>query len=168
LPDPGVTLTVPVVAPLHVAVILGALLAGAPGVVHAETAKDRATQSKGRPRVVLNDLNVSASPLAAERIDAIKKLLEREARRADWGAGREAKIEYRFRIDELVAEESAGVVRVRCAATGFLPKGKSAKSKLSFGGAPSERDALIDRVLGIVTQGVVTRLADLERRRRLR
>jgi hypothetical protein len=150
---------------------MSALVAGAPRSARAE---DGATEPKaagarathGRPKVHLDDLNVAASPLAAEKADDVRKLLEREARRADWGAGREAKIEYRFRIDELTAVETDGVLRVRCAATGFLPRGKSAKSQIAFGGAPSERDALIDRVLGIVTQGVVTRLAELERKRR--
>lgn len=119
-----------------------------------------------RPSVRLDALDVSRSPLAASREQAIRDLLAHEVRRVDWGAGPGARIEYRFRVDELVTELVGGVLRVRCSATGFLPRGKSARSQLSFGGAPAERDHLVDHVLTIVTRGVVARLADLERRRR--
>lgn len=120
----------------------------------------------GKPSVRLDALDLSQSPLAAAREKAIRDLLAHEVRRADWGAGRAARIEYRFRVDELVTELVGGVLRVRCTATGFLPRGKSARSHLTFGGAPTERDQLVDHVLTIVTRGVITRLADLERRRR--
>jgi translation initiation factor IF-3 len=94
-------------------------------------------------------------------------VLAREAKTADWGAGHKSQIQYRFRIDELEVTEDATVVKVRCAATGWLPKGRNAKSRLAFGGAPKERTELVRRVLAIVARGVVTRLAELERQRRL-
>lgn len=154
---------------LGMALLALAGLAVAPGVA---TAGDRAggasapAAPEGRPVVRLDQLDVSRAPLSASREDAIRELLAREARRADWGAGRTARIEYRVRIDELVAELKGDVLRVRCSATGFLPRGRSARSHLTFGGAPAEREQLIDHVLAIVSRGVITRLADLERRRR--
>lgn len=114
----------------------------------------------------LNSLDVSASPLAVAKEEKLRDFLAREARRADWGAGRGARIEYRFRIDELTTKVDAGVLRVTCSATGWLPKGRTAKSHLTFGGAPSEQERLVDHVLEIVSSGVVTRLAEIERRRR--
>jgi hypothetical protein len=96
----------------------------------------------------------------------LRKLLKREARRADWGAGSGSKIRYRFAVTELVIDHEADVLRVRCAAIGRLPGGKSAKSNLAFGGDPRQKNRVVERVLEIVARGVMTRLAELERVRR--
>jgi hypothetical protein len=69
-------------------------------------------------------------------------------------------------VEELTIVESNGVLRVRCTALGRLPRGKSARSHLDFGGDPKKRRAVVERVLEIVARGVVTRLAALERQRR--
>lgn len=154
---------------LRASLIASAILISGVRAAHAgelEATPDKPATNIGKPSVRLDALDLSRSPLAASREKAIRDLLAQEVRRVDWGAGRGARIEYRFRIDELVAELVDGVLRVRCSATGFLPRGKSAKSHLSFGGAPAERDQVVDHVLTIVTRGVVARLADLERRRR--
>jgi hypothetical protein len=57
---------------------------------------------------------------------------------------------------------------VRCTALGRLPKGKTARSKLEFGGDAKDPRKVIDHVLLIVARGVLARLADLERDRRSR
>ena len=126
----------------------------------------RAVADKGHPKVILDQLDLTKTTLARPDEKYLREVLAKEARRADWGAGRKSRIQYRFRIDELEVTEAESVVKIRCAATGWLPKGKTAKSKLSFGGAPKERAELIRRVLSIVARGVVTRLAELERQRR--
>jgi hypothetical protein len=95
-----------------------------------------------------------------------RHMLRRASRRADWGAGRGARIEYRVIVEELEVTEHAGVLRVRCTALGRLPRGKSARSHLDFGGDPKNRRVLVARVLEMVARGVVTRLAALERERR--
>ena len=128
--------------------------------------KVRETAAHGRPKVTLDRLDLSKVPLAATDEAFLRKALSEEARRADWGAGRGAHVEYRFRLDELTVSEAPKVLRVRCSASGSLPKGRSAKSHIAFGGAPTERQTLVRHVLEIVARGVVTRLADLERRRR--
>jgi hypothetical protein len=97
----------------------------------------------------------------------LKHVLRREARRADWGAGSSAKIEYRFIVEELSVKLDGSVLRVRCTALGRLPKGKSARSRLEYGGSPARRTEEIKKVLEIVARGVITRLAELERYRRL-
>ena len=61
-----------------------------------------------------------------------------------------------------------GVLKVRCTAFGRLPKGKTARSKLEFGGDPKDPQKVVDHVLGIVARGVLSRLADMERDRRSR
>jgi hypothetical protein len=122
--------------------------------------------SRARPSVTLDRLDLTKVPLAAADEAFLRKALADEAKKADWGAGHSARIEYRFRLDELSVTEEPRVVRVRCTASGFLPKGRGAKSHIAFGGAPNERQALVRHVLEIVARGVVTRLSDLERRRR--
>jgi hypothetical protein len=84
----------------------------------------------------------------------------------DWGAGRESTITYRYAVKELSVTVEDGVLRVTCTAVGTLPRGKSAKGSLSFGGDPRQRDATVARVLEIVAGGVLTRLSELERVRR--
>jgi hypothetical protein len=132
----------------------------------APPAKGRETAPHGHPKVVLDQLDLSKVPLAVSDEAFLRKALAEEARLADWGAGHGAHIEFRFRLDELSVTEEPRVVRVRCSAFGSLPKGRSAKSHITFGGAPTERQALVRHVLEIVARGVVTRLSDLERRRR--
>jgi hypothetical protein len=121
----------------------------------------------GRPSVTLDALVFPgglANGAALER--HFRHMLKRAAGRADWGAGRGARIEYRVVVEELVLTESNGVLRVRCTALGRLPRGKSARSHLDYGGDPKSRGAVVERVLEMVARGVVTRLAALERERR--
>jgi hypothetical protein len=87
-------------------------------------------------------------------------------RRADWGAGRGSTISYRFIVSELSITVQDGVLRVSCTAVGRLPKGKTAKGSLAYGGDPRKRNAEVTKVLQIVARGVITRLAELERIRR--
>ena len=125
-----------------------------------------APKAHGRPKVTLDRLDLTKVPLARSDETFLRKALEDEAKRADWGAGASAHIEYRFRLDELSVAEESRVVRIRCSASGFLPKGRRARSHIAFGGAPNERQALVHHVLQIVASGVITRLSEIERRRR--
>ncbi len=146
-----------------IAATLAPRLSARPG---DSTIRELASSPKGRPKVVLDQLDLAKAPLPAAEEKYLRDVLAKEARHADWGAGRKSRIPYRFRIDELDVVEEATVVRIRCAATGWLPKGRTAKSRLAFGGAPKERPELVRRVLAIVAHGVITRLAELERERR--
>ena len=121
---------------------------------------------KSHPKVILDQLDLSLTPGAVAEESYLREVLTREARRADWGAGRGSQIEYRFRLDALEVVEDAKVVRVSCTASGWLPKSRHAKSHLAFGGAPKDRQELVHHVLEIVASGVVTRLAEMERQRR--
>jgi hypothetical protein len=121
----------------------------------------------GHPKVILDGLVFPESVANTASLERhFKHMLRRAARRADWGAGRGARIEYRVVVEELAVAEVGGVLRVRCTALGRLPRGKSARSHLDFGGDPKNRRAVVERVLEIVARGVVTRLAALERERR--
>lgn len=122
---------------------------------------------EGRPDVHLDRLDFP-DHIADSR--ALKKHLERvlkkEVRRVEWGAGRDNRIEYRFSVTKLELAVNGDVLKVSCAALGALPGGKTAKSQLTFSGPAKERQRVIKQVLEIVARGVVTRLAQLERRRR--
>jgi hypothetical protein len=122
---------------------------------------------RGRPKIVLDQLEFPSDvALAPQYKSHLRTTLAKVTRRADWGAGAKNRIEYRFFVTELTVIEEAGVLKVKCAAIGKLPKGKSAKSRLSFSGDPNKRSELVKRVLDIVARGVITRLAELERVRR--
>jgi hypothetical protein len=117
--------------------------------------------------VHLNALTLPAGlPDAAGLERRLRATLHREARRASWGAGRDNRIEYRFSLVALDVSQHGSVLRVHCAAVGRLPGGETAKSDITFGGAPAERTALVHRVVDVTARGVVARLAELERARR--
>jgi len=126
-----------------------------------------AAAPRGKPSVTLDSLVFPVDVEPARELERhLKQVLRREARRADWGAGSRAKIEYRFIVEELDVAVDGNVLKVRCTALGRLPKGKSARSRIEYGGSPARRTAEIKKVLEIVARGVMTRLAELERRRR--
>jgi hypothetical protein len=123
--------------------------------------------AEGRPKIVLDYLELPADVAAAAQTrKQLKTILYRETRRVRWGAGTGSTITYRFYVTKLGFEQQGDVLRVTCHAVGKLPRGKTAKSTLTFSGPASERNALVQRVLEIVARGVVTRLAEMERIRR--
>lgn len=123
--------------------------------------------TEGKPDVHLDRLTFPKDVQNAKDFEKhLKRALKREVYRADWGAGRENRIEYRFEVTKLSFALEEGALRIKCAALGRLPGGRTAKSQLTFGGDPGQRMKLTKKVLGIVARGVVTRLAELERRRR--
>jgi hypothetical protein len=149
--------------------LLFTALAAIPATGFAAPRDDAKTAERpvhGRPTVKLDKLDVSHAPLAALEEKYLRDILAREAKHVDWGAGKKSKIEYRFRVDELVGKSDGKVFRVSCSASGWLPKGRPAKSRVAFGGSPDHRDDLVRQVLDVVARGVLTRLAEIERHRR--
>jgi hypothetical protein len=153
---------------LRTALLLAALLCAPAARGRGEPSpQSQSSRPRGRPDVELDRLDFPNDVVGAHYFKKrLRTILKREARRADWGAGRGAKIQYRFTVTELSLENDGEVLRVRCSAIGKLPKGKSAKSNLAFGGPPNQRNKVVERVLEIVARGVITRLAELERIRR--
>lgn len=146
--------------------LLASLLATlGPRVAQADLA--RADLATNHPRVKLDRLSLPSDFAEAKSFEEhLRRTLRREARHADWGTAPGAKISYRFFVERLELREEAGVLHVSCTALGRLPKGKSARSQIAFGGDAHDRKRVIERVLDIVARGVVTRLAELERARR--
>jgi len=158
-----------VLRPPALAVCLASALALAwlcPASAHAEP-EESPISAENRPRIKLDRLTLPEGLPGAQAYEThLRRALKREARHADWGTGPNSKISYRFVIERLDLREADGVLHVTCTALGRLPKGKSAKSHIAFGGDPRERKKVVERVLDIVARGVVTRLAELERARR--
>jgi len=139
---------------------------GSTRVARAQAEENAPAVGSG-PHVKLDRLSLPPDLVGAKRIEThLRSTLRREVRHADWGAGAKSKISYRFAIEQLDLREQNGVLHVTCTARGRLPKGKSAKSQIAFGGDPRERAKVVEHVLDIVARGVVTRLAELERARR--
>jgi hypothetical protein len=123
----------------------------------------------GRPHIVIDQLVVPSDLPEHQRISKVlDKVLKHEQHRVEWGAGRESRITYRFYLEQLDLSVERGVLKVRCTALGRLPKGKTARSRLEFGGDPKDARKVIDHVLTIVARGVLARLAEIERDRRTR
>jgi hypothetical protein len=130
-------------------------------------ARGVAPPQQSRPSVRLDRLDL---PPGLPRGTALERhfrfQLKKAAHRADWGAQRGAKIEYRVKLEELSVREGNGVIHVKCTALGSLPKGRTTRTLIEFGGNPAERQRVIEHVLEIVARGIVTRLAAIERGRR--
>jgi hypothetical protein len=124
---------------------------------------------RGKPKIRVDRVSLPANVAgAAGYTKRLRKVLLREARRADWGAGAGSSIVFRFSVEQLKLQQSGALLQVHCSAVGELPRGRTARSQLRFGGRAADGDRLVFKVLEIVARGVVTRLADLERARRSR
>lgn len=118
------------------------------------------------PTVVLDRLEFPAMVGAEKFKHHLKRILKREVHRVNWGASSDSTIEYRFVVRSLKVANQKDVLKVECDAEGILPGGRTAKSRLSFGGDPRNHSKVIRHVLTIVARGVIARLAEMERVRR--
>lgn len=139
------------------------------GVVPLLAGVDRAfgAETEGRPEFHIDRLTF---PPGIAREAELRRQLERalklSAKKVDFGTGRGGRVEARFALTTLSYKLDGSVLSVEGALTGRLPSGRHAESTIRFGGRPSDEPKLTKQVLEILARGVVTRLADLERRRR--
>jgi hypothetical protein len=121
----------------------------------------------GRPKVVVDRVELGE---AVENPSLVRKkllpILKREGRHADWGTGRGSRVTFRFELTELRVDQDGDALRVHCQAVGRLPRGRRARGGLVFSGDAAKKNELVERTLEIVARGVITRLAELERKRR--
>lgn len=92
---------------------------------------------------------------------ALKPLLVKAARKADFGKAKSVKLA--ARVVEFTSTRQGDVLRVSCTIMGHVVGGPSAKSRISFGGSPDDRAALEKQVLEMVANGLVARLAQIAR-----
>jgi hypothetical protein len=93
----------------------------------------------------------------------LRGLLKEASRKADFG--KSGKVALRAKITEYIVEKRGDVLHIRCTVIGRLEGGPSAKSRIAFGGDPSDPKGLEKQVLTMVAQGVTSRLAAIARAR---
>jgi hypothetical protein len=105
---------------------------------------------------------------AARLTKELNKLLKAATKRADWGKRKDSKESYSLsaRVTKLEWQESGGIVHLEVAAVGKVSGGAGVKTKIRVGGKPTERKKLEKEGLRIVAEGLVTRLADVVRRKK--
>lgn len=121
---------------------------GSPSLAHASA------------RVDITELAMPAES-TAKLEKTLRTLLHRAAKPLNFGGGK--RIEVTVRLVELSVEESSDVVRVTCTLVGRLKGGGTARSHISFGGSPKRRKELERQVLAMVSDGVMSRLAEMAR-----
>lgn len=145
-----------------------ALTLAAPGVAHASGAP--ATTQKAKPKTKAK-VELAAiewkdgEKVSKERARQVKSAVRRAAQSAQkhLDFGQHGRLELTIVIKELSFEESDGLLRVSCTLVGRLKGGGSARSRISFGGKPSDKKKMERQVLASVTEGVMIRLAEMAR-----
>ncbi len=97
----------------------------------------------------------------AKKTKQVRRLLATAAKRAQFGKAKKVRIQ--ATVTELEVVEQGDVVKVRCTMVGRLEGGQRARSRLEYSGRVKERTALEKKVLGMVADGLMTRLAQMAR-----
>jgi hypothetical protein len=116
-----------------------------------------------RTKVDWKNVDVPAGEDHDRHVRALRALLAEAARKADFG--RAESVVLSARIIKFTSTTQGDVHRVSCTIVGRIVGGATARSRISFGGRPSERTALEKQVLTMVANGVVVRLAEIVRAR---
>lgn len=103
---------------------------------------------------------------SARMAKMLRGLLTKAAKKADFGTAKKVKLT--ARVVELTSVKKGDVLQVTCAIVGRVVGGASARSRISFGGNPAEREKLEKQVLSMVANGLVTRLAEIAKTRAAR
>jgi hypothetical protein len=96
----------------------------------------------------------------------LRGFLTQAAKKADFGSAKSVKLT--ARVVEFTAVKKGDILQVSCSIVGRLVGGPSARSRISFGGNPAEREELEKQVLSMVANGLVTRLAEIAKTRAAR
>ena len=96
----------------------------------------------------------------------LRGFLTQAAKKADFGSAKNVKLA--ARVVEFTSVKKGDILQVSCTIVGRLVGGPSARSRISFGGNPAERDQLEKQVLSMVANGLVTRLAEIAKVRAAR
>jgi hypothetical protein len=129
-----------------------------------ETPKAGQTVRAARgPRVVWTGISLPSGESRPELERFLKRVVDQQTRRANWGPRREDPIEVRLEVTELTATMSKDVVRVTCSGVGHLKGGQTVRSHFSMGGRPSGKVELERQLLTMLGRGIVGRLAEIVR-----
>lgn len=112
-------------------------------------------------KVEWTSIRVPAGKEADRTTKLLKSLLAQAAKKADFGKAKSVKLS--ARVVQFSSERRGDVQQVSCTIVGRLVGGPTARSRISFGGNPAEREQLEKQVLSMVANGLVARLADIAR-----
>ncbi|MGK3984639.1 hypothetical protein WME99_16460 [Sorangium sp. So ce136] len=114
-------------------------------------------------KVEWKSVDVPAGEGQTQRARTLRGLLASAAKKADFGKAKSVVLS--ARVVEFTSSTRGDIHRVSCTVVGRVVGGPTARSRISFGGRPSERQALEKQVLTMVANGVVGRLAAIVRAR---
>lgn len=117
--------------------------------------------AEAKAEVFFTEVVVPEGPKAAQQTKLVRHLLGNAAKRAHFGKVKKARIKAKVTEYEEIVE--GDVLTIRCSMAGRLEGGRRARSHLAYSGKVSRRADLQKKVVGIVADGLVTRLAQLAR-----
>ena len=117
----------------------------------------------GKDKVAWKKIEAPAGDDHDRLVRLLKPLLQKATRKADFGKSKGVVLH--ARIVTWRSFTQGDVHRVSCTLVGRIQGGPTARSRISFGGRPTERAALEKQVLTMVANGVVTRLAEIVKTR---
>lgn len=129
--------------------------------VSAASAFPSTSLAKTSTKVEWASIRVPTSKTSEKTTRMLRGLLTHAAKKADFGDAKSVKLS--ARVVELTSVKKGDILQVSCTMVGRLVGGPSARSRISFGGNPSERAELEKQVLSMVANGLVTRLAEIAR-----
>ena len=117
--------------------------------------------ARNTTKVEWSNIRVPPGKDADRTTRLLKGLLIQAAKKADFGKAKSVKLS--ARVVTFTSELRGDVLQVTCTIVGRVVGGQSAKSRISYGGSPAEREQLEKQVLGMVANGLVARLAQITR-----
>ena len=125
------------------------------------TTPPKPVEAKPKSRVEWVRVDVGDRPDSAKLAKVFKQILEKAARKANFGDAKDIRLT--ARLTELRSEQRGDVLHVHCAVAGRVAGGEGARSKMAFGGSPERKEDLEKEVLTMVANGLVARLAQIVR-----
>ena len=123
---------------------------------------------KKSTRVSWTSVDLPEGELRRRRERTLRKVLEKESKRAEWGDHASKKLEASVKVIEYQVQHKENVVRVTCTALGKLAGGPTVRTHFSMGDHPKNQRKLEKMVLTLVARGLVTRLAAIARNKAAR
>jgi hypothetical protein len=121
-----------------------------------------AAPAAARTRVTWSKVEVRKGDDQKRVAESMTRLLVKASRKAKWGKGEP--LELKANVTKLSWETRDDVVLVSVTVVAKISGGKTARSHIRIGGRPSDKRKLETQALGIVADGLVTRLSDIARR----
>lgn len=120
-------------------------------------------EARPKSKVEWTKIEVPKSDEAARVTSKLRTYLNNAVKHTDFGDARHVRAS--IRVTELTWSRQGDVIRLACVMVARLEDGPSARSRISFGGDPNRRGDLEKQVLTAVSNGLVSRIAQIARSR---